>query len=70
MVSNAGKSFVRALELPEFETTLHFTLPSSVLKRMAWPAVPRFPHTSLIAGHREQITARICSRLLLFFGSL
>jgi hypothetical protein len=28
MVSSAGKSFVRALELPEFETTLHFTVSS------------------------------------------
>jgi hypothetical protein len=28
MISRAGKSFVRVLDLPEFETTLHFTVPS------------------------------------------
>ena len=29
MVSRAGKSFVRTLELPEFETVLHFPVPSA-----------------------------------------
>jgi hypothetical protein len=28
MVSRAGKSFVRTLDLPQFETILHFTVPS------------------------------------------
>jgi hypothetical protein len=28
MVSRAGKSFVSALDLPEFETTLHFAVPA------------------------------------------
>jgi hypothetical protein len=29
MVSRAGKSFVRTLELPEFETVLHFPVPAA-----------------------------------------
>ena len=28
LVSRAGKSFVRTLELPKFETVLHFTVPT------------------------------------------
>jgi hypothetical protein len=28
LVSRAGKSFVRTLELPKFETTLHFNVPA------------------------------------------
>ncbi len=33
LVSRAGKSFVRTLELPKFETTLHFTVPSETTKK-------------------------------------
>jgi hypothetical protein len=28
LVSRAGKSFVRTLDLPQFETVLHFSVPS------------------------------------------
>lgn len=35
MVSRAGKSFVRTLELPEFETVLHFPVPSAGAEELA-----------------------------------
>jgi hypothetical protein len=34
MVSRAGKSFVRAMDLPDFDTTLHFTVPESTEKEL------------------------------------
>ena len=33
LVSRSGKSFVRALELPEFETTLYFAVPQETAEK-------------------------------------